>query len=271
MFFPVISVVLSLVGRSLLLRRSGRPRTARHAAVGARDALLRALADRRLPADVHLDLLLRRARRGARRAASTASRRRSPKGFSAANGRLGLIAAWSLLACTVGLALRLLGGAPAARRPYRRVRCSALAWSLATLFAIPILAYEGLGPFATVERSTQIFKRRWGAPDRRLDRHRRGGRACSRSRSPCSCSSASRRPAAAASRSSLLAGAGLFALGPGVAAMEQIYRVFVYRSAVGLDTSAGPFSQQRPALAVDQAALGRQRTRAPSSTSRRTP
>jgi hypothetical protein len=26
--------------------------------------------------------------------------------------------------------------------------------------------------------------------------------------------------------------------------MEQIYRVFVYRSAVGLDTSKGPFSPQ---------------------------
>ena len=42
----------------------------------------------------------------------------------------------------------------------------------------------------------------------------------------------------------LLAGVGLFALTAAVATMEQIYRVFVYRSAVGLDTSRGPFSQE---------------------------
>ena len=83
------------------------------------------------------------------------------EGFSAANKRIGLIAAWSLLACTVGLALRALE-----QRLPLAGRIAAwlfgMAWSLATIFAVPILAYEGLGPFETLKRSAQIFKRRWG-------------------------------------------------------------------------------------------------------------
>jgi hypothetical protein len=38
--------------------------------------------------------------------------------------------------------------------------------------------------------------------------------------------------------------------------MDQVFRVFVYRSAVGLDTSAGPFSQRDL-----QAPFGRKRGR----------
>jgi hypothetical protein len=163
------------------------------------------------------------------------------EGFSAANQRIGLIAAWSLLACSVGLVLRLLEQ----RLPLAgRIAASlfGLAWSLATLFAIPVLAYEGRGPFQTVERSTQIFKRRWGAQI--------GG--------SIGIGFASvvvaiplivllfigiATPGGGGAALAFIAGAALFALGAGVAAMEQVYRVFVYRSAVGLDTTAGPFAQ----------------------------
>jgi len=41
----------------------------------------------------------------------------------------------------------------------------------------------------------------------------------------------------------VLGGAGLFGAIAVQSAMDQIFRVFVYRSAVGLDTSGGPFSQ----------------------------
>jgi len=42
----------------------------------------------------------------------------------------------------------------------------------------------------------------------------------------------------------VLAGMGLFAVFAANVALEQIYRVFVYRSAVGLGTAAGPFTQR---------------------------
>ena len=163
------------------------------------------------------------------------------QGFSAANSRLGVIAAWSLLACTVGLALRLLEE----RLPLAgRIAASlfGLAWSLATVFAIPIVAYEGLGPIKTVERSAQIFKRRWGA---QIGGSIGIGAAAAVLAIPLAVLLFAGLATAGSGGAALvvLAGAGLFALGAGVAAMEQIYRVFVYRSAVGLDTSAGPFSQ----------------------------
>jgi hypothetical protein len=107
-----------------------------------------------------------------------------------------------------------------------------------------VLAYEGLGPVEVVARSTQIFKRRWGA---QIGGSIGIGLAAVVLAIPLvvllfvGLTTASRGGGAALV---FIAGAGLFALGAAVAAMEQIYRVFVYRSAVGLDTSKGPFSPQ---------------------------
>jgi hypothetical protein len=164
------------------------------------------------------------------------------EGFSAANSRIGIIAAWSLLACTVGLVLRSLEQ----RLPIAGRIASLLfgmAWSLATAFAVPILAYEGLGPFDTVKRSAQIFRRRWGA---QIGGSIGIGAAAAVLSIPLVLllvfgTAASGGAGAAVA---LIAGVGLFALAAAVATLEQIYRVFVYRSAVGLDTSRGPFSQE---------------------------
>lgn len=41
----------------------------------------------------------------------------------------------------------------------------------------------------------------------------------------------------------ILGGAGMFAAIALQMAMDQVFRVFVYRSAVGLDTTGGPFLQ----------------------------
>jgi hypothetical protein len=161
------------------------------------------------------------------------------EGFSLANRRIGLIAAWSLLACTIGLALRLLEE----RLPLAgRIAASVfgMAWSLVALFAIPVLAYEGLGPVSTIERSAQIFKRRWGA---QIGGSIGIGFAAVALAVPLVVLLVVGigTPGASGTALVVFAGGGLFALGAAVAAMEQIYRVFVYRSAVGLDTSAGPF------------------------------
>jgi hypothetical protein len=82
-------------------------------------------------------------------------------GWRCARRRTGIILAWTLLVCTVGAVFRALeeyvplGGRIAAL-------ALDLAWSLATLFAVPVIAYEGLGPLATLRRSASLFRERWG-------------------------------------------------------------------------------------------------------------
>jgi hypothetical protein len=41
-------------------------------------------------------------------------------------------------------------------------RLGGLAWSLVTFIAVPVIAIEGTGPFATLKRSAGLFKSRWG-------------------------------------------------------------------------------------------------------------
>jgi uncharacterized protein DUF6159 len=162
------------------------------------------------------------------------------QGFSAANERIGLIAAWALLVCTVGALLRLLEE----RLPLAgRIAAGmfGLAWSLATLFAVPVLAYEGLGPLKTVERSTQIFKRRWGAQIGGTAGIGLIGAIIAIPFALILLVGASRPQGGTALV--VLGGAGTLAAIAFTGALEQIYRVFVYRSAVGLDTAGAPFSE----------------------------
>jgi hypothetical protein len=75
--------------------------------------------------------------------------------------RLGAVALWALIAAVVGfvleqLASRLpLGGSIAAR-------LVGLGWSLASLFAIPILALEDCSAPEALRRSARVVKKRWG-------------------------------------------------------------------------------------------------------------
>jgi hypothetical protein len=41
-------------------------------------------------------------------------------------------------------------------------RVLAVGWSLITFLAVPVIALEGTGPFATLKRSSSLFKSRWG-------------------------------------------------------------------------------------------------------------
>ena len=78
-----------------------------------------------------------------------------------AYGKRGRIALWALISVLVGtilneIASRLPGGA-------RIVAWLAgAAWGLATIFVIPILAMEGVGPVDAVKRSAGVVKQRWG-------------------------------------------------------------------------------------------------------------
>jgi len=88
------------------------------------------------------------------------------EGFAVAKSRLGAIAAWSLLSMTVGLILNALqnlaserGGALAGAAVGV---IGGVAWAIASFFAIPVIALEGLGPFAALKRSGSVVKDRWG-------------------------------------------------------------------------------------------------------------
>jgi hypothetical protein len=75
--------------------------------------------------------------------------------------RVGRIAQWSLLAAGVGLILEQI----ASRIPGAGRLASWLlgaAWSLATIFAVPLLALEGAGPLETAKGSVRLIKGRWG-------------------------------------------------------------------------------------------------------------
>jgi signal peptidase I len=75
--------------------------------------------------------------------------------------RLGQVALWTLLATVVGVLIEQL----ASRLPLvasLAARLFGLAWSLASLFAIPILATEGCSAPECLKRSARLIKKRWG-------------------------------------------------------------------------------------------------------------
>lgn len=75
--------------------------------------------------------------------------------------KLGTVALWSLIAAVVGVVLEQLssrlplGGSIAAR-------LVGVGWSLASLFAVPIIALEDVSATDALKRSARTFKERWG-------------------------------------------------------------------------------------------------------------
>lgn len=82
-------------------------------------------------------------------------------GLNKAWERKGKIFEWALLAATVGMILKLIEqrsgliGAIIAK-------VIGVAWTLASYFVAPILAFEGLGPIDALKRSAEIFSKTWG-------------------------------------------------------------------------------------------------------------
>jgi hypothetical protein len=78
-----------------------------------------------------------------------------------ARSRLGAIAAWGLVSFLVGMALGALSEMSGAAG---RIAASlgAAMWSLVTFLVLPVIAFEGIGPFAAMKRSTELFRQRWG-------------------------------------------------------------------------------------------------------------
>lgn len=82
-------------------------------------------------------------------------------GLRFAMTRLPQILAWSALSATVGVALKLLQDKAGALGAIVG-GLAGLAWSVATYFAIPVLAAQKTGPLETVQRSAAILRKTWG-------------------------------------------------------------------------------------------------------------
>jgi hypothetical protein len=83
------------------------------------------------------------------------------KGLKFALSRIGTILTWSLFAATVGTILRLVAENLGWLGKII-ISFIGVAWSIATFFVVPVLAYEDLGPIAAFKRSTQLMKEKWG-------------------------------------------------------------------------------------------------------------
>jgi len=82
--------------------------------------------------------------------------------------KTGLIFQWSLIAATVGLLLRLLDTLGERLGKIGQIVVGILVsllgmtWSIITIFVVPVLVYEGLGPIDAIKKSTAVIKKTWG-------------------------------------------------------------------------------------------------------------
>jgi hypothetical protein len=159
-----------------------------------------------------------------------------------ARRRTGIILGWTLLVCTVGAVLRVaeeylpLGGRVAAL-------VLDLSWSLATLFAVPVIAYEGLGPQATLGRSAQLFRERWGEQTVGVIGLTFAGGVLAVPGVVLILAGATSSGAGAV----LLVGCGgaiILAVQAYTIALNQVYRVYLYRSTLAGAPVPGPFPEK---------------------------
>lgn len=83
-------------------------------------------------------------------------------GIAVARSRFGVIVQWALVSATIGLLLQIIADRLGGLGGAIVQGLGGLAWTVASFFALPILALEGLGPFAVLKRSTGVIKERWG-------------------------------------------------------------------------------------------------------------
>jgi len=86
-------------------------------------------------------------------------------GLAAAAARLPQILGWTLIVATVGAVLNALEHILDENIGIIGAVIGALiggVWSIASYFVIPVLASEGLGPFAAMRRSGEIVRGKWG-------------------------------------------------------------------------------------------------------------
>ena len=76
-------------------------------------------------------------------------------------GRRSVIFSWAILSAVVGTAIRVLEQRLGLVGRLIGV-AGGLAWAVATFLVIPVLAFENIGPFGAIKRSSSILKARFG-------------------------------------------------------------------------------------------------------------
>ncbi|MBI5000402.1 MAG: hypothetical protein HZB92_02590 [Euryarchaeota archaeon] len=82
-------------------------------------------------------------------------------GIKAANKHIGKIFMWALFSATVAMILRAISER-AGFVGKIIVGFIGMAWNFATFFVVPVIVFEGLGPWGAVKRSMGILRRSWG-------------------------------------------------------------------------------------------------------------
>ncbi len=83
------------------------------------------------------------------------------KGIDFSRSRIGAIFTWAVIAGSVGAILRIIQENSGTLGKIV-TGIIGLAWSVATFFVVPVIAYENLSPLDAFKRSAQIVKEKWG-------------------------------------------------------------------------------------------------------------
>ncbi|MGI9186048.1 MAG: DUF6159 family protein [Gaiellales bacterium] len=83
-------------------------------------------------------------------------------GIGVAWSRKGVIVKWGLVSATVGVVLQLVADRAGGLGGALIQAIGGAAWSIASFFVLPILALEGLGPFAALKKSLSVIRTHWG-------------------------------------------------------------------------------------------------------------
>lgn len=88
--------------------------------------------------------------------------------FKFAMTRIPVIFKWSLVSATVGLLLRILHQLASRLGKIGQIIAQiviglmGMAWSIVTIFVVPVLVYENIGPIDAIKKSAAVIKKTWG-------------------------------------------------------------------------------------------------------------
>ena len=82
-------------------------------------------------------------------------------GIKMASSRLKFILEWALLSATIGLVLQMISSRSGIIGKIV-VGLVGFAWSVATYFVVPVIAFEQVGPIKAIKRSAIVLKGSWG-------------------------------------------------------------------------------------------------------------
>lgn len=88
--------------------------------------------------------------------------------FKFALSRIGVIVQWSLISASVGLLLRILHQLASNLGKIGQIVAQiiigliGMAWSIVTIFVVPVLVYENIGPIDAIKKSAGVIKKTWG-------------------------------------------------------------------------------------------------------------